>query len=182
MKLIRKTFTLLAITFFLGMSSQLVNAQNTPDTYFHGGAQHWIGGDLPGAINQVQEGLNRFPNDPKLNELLAKLEEEKQNQQQQQQQNQDQQEQQNQDQQQNEEQNQDQQNQEQEEQQQDQQQNDEQQQDQQDQQQAQPQDAREISKEEAQKILQALAQKEKELLKEFKKQKPQGSATHDKDW
>ena len=43
-------------------------------------------------------------------------------------------------------------------------------------------DMQKISKEDAEKILQALAQKEKELLKEFKKKKTDGSAKHEKDW
>lgn len=155
---------------------QHVMAQNAED-YFHDGAQNYISGSLESAIARVQEGLSQYPNDPKLNELLTKLEEEQEQQQNQQQ------EQQNQDQ---ENQNQDQQNQEQENQeeqeQQENEQNEENQEQNPDEQLAQPKDAREISKEEAQKILQALAQKEKELLKEFKKQKKQGSATHDKDW
>ena len=161
------------------MWAQFASAQ-TSDSYFHDGAQTFIGNDLQGAITKVQEGLNRFPNDPKLNELLQKLEEEqeKQQQQQQNQQNQDQQ-QQNQDQQQ-QDQEQEGENEDQQEQQQENQ--DDQESEQQQEQQPQPQELGEMSKEDAQKILQALAQKEKELLKEFKKQKPQGSATHDKDW
>ena len=173
----KKIFSLI---FFITVSLTL--SAQSPDEYFHNGAKAYINSDLDGAISQVEQGLSVYPNDPKLNALLAKLEEEKEKQQQQQQQQNQQ--------------NQDQQEQDQQEQSQDQQEQNEDQQDQdQDQQEGendeeadpqeqegQPQDAREISKEEAEKILKALAQKEKELLKEFKKQKTQGSATHDKDW
>lgn len=169
-------FTILFIA-----SGSVVMAQSA-DSYFHGGAQSFINADLQGAIAQVQQGLTQYPNDPKLNALLQTLEEEKekqeqqqQNQQNQDQQEQDQEEQQNQDQQQ---QNQEEQNEEQ----QDQQEGEQNEQNEPQEQEGQAQQPREISKEEAEKILKALAQKEKELLKEFKKQKPQGSATHDKDW
>jgi DNA anti-recombination protein RmuC len=178
MKLIPKLFFAAVLVAFSGALSSLVLAQ-TAESFFHGGAQTYIGGDLPLAINQVLEGLNRFPDDLKLNELLQKLQEEQEKQQQQNQQNQEQQEQeQNQEQQQQQEENQEQ---EQNEQQENEEQQNQEPQDQ-EQQPAQPQNLDEMSKEEAEKILQALAQKEKELLKEFKKQKPQGSATHDKDW
>ncbi len=162
-------------------SSSLAIAQSA-DSYFHGGAKSYINADLQGAINQVQQGLAQYPNDSKLNELLQKLEEEKEKQEQQQQQNQENQDQQEQDQ--------EQQQQEQEQQEGEQEQNEDQEQQEGEQnEQTEPQEKdgqeqqpREISKEEAEKILKALAQKEKELLKEFKKQKTQGSATHDKDW
>lgn len=179
MTLIHKILKATLLIFVGVLWAQQASAQ-TADSYFHGGAQSFIGSDLQGAISKVQEGLNRFPNDPKLNELLQKLEEEQEKQQQQQeQQNQDQQEQ-NQDQQQQQEQEQEGENEEQQEQQE--QNEDDQQNPENQEQQPQPQEMGEMSKEDAQKILQALAQKEKELLKEFKKQKPQGSATHDKDW
>ncbi|GAB5410236.1 MAG: hypothetical protein BalsKO_26010 [Balneolaceae bacterium] len=170
------------ITLFI-VSGSLGMAQSA-DSYFHGGAQSFINADLQGAIAQVQQGLAQYPNDSKLNALLQKLEEEKEKQEQQQQQNQQNQDQQEQDQEQ--QQNQDQQQQDQEEQeneeQQDQQEGEQNEQNEPQEQEGQAQQPREISKEEAEKILKALAQKEKELLKEFKKQKPQGSATHDKDW
>ena len=159
----------------------------TAEDYFHDGAQTYIGGNLAGAMNQVQDGLLKFPDDPKLNELLETLKEEEQKTQDKDQENQDQQ---NEDQEKKQEQNNQEQNQnkndEQEEEKEGEQENQSQENENEDQnkenQQPQPQNAREISKEEAQKILQALAQKEKELLKEFKKLKPQGSTTHDKDW
>lgn len=157
----------------------------TADDYFHGGAQSFINADLQTAINQVQNGLTKYPNNPKLNALMEKLQEEKEKQQQQQQQNQQ------------EQQNQDQQEQQEQEQNQNQEQEQEQQQEQEEQQQSDGQNQKEqnpeemnpeelqsqqISKEDAEKILQALAQKEKELLKEFKKKKTDGSAKHEKDW
>lgn len=162
----------------------ILAAAQTADEYFHGGAQSYINSDLQTAITQVQQGLAQYPNDPKLNALLRKLQEEQEKQQQQQQQDQQDQDQQQQDQQDQEQQNQDQQQQNEDEQnqQEDQQQGDQDQQKPPEQQDGQPQQTREISKEEAEQILKALAQKEKELLKEFKKQKTQGSATHDKDW
>ncbi len=155
----------------------------TAEDYFHDGAQTYIGGNLAGAMNLVQDGLFKFPDDPKLNELLETLKEEEQKKQNKDQENQDQQ---NEDQKKDQEQNNQEQNEnkndEQEEEKQGDQENESQENQDKENQQPQPQNAREISKEEAQKILQALAQKEKELLKEFKKLKPQGSATHDKDW
>lgn len=152
-----------------GISGSVL-AQNADD-YFHRGGQSYIHSNLEDAIAHVQEGLARFPNNPKLNELLQILKEEQEKQQQQQQQNQ-----QNQDQQQ---QNQDQQQEQDQQQQQQQQDSGEQNPDQQPQQ-AQQQEG--MSKNNAEKILQALAQKEKELLKEFKKQNKQGSTGHEKDW
>lgn len=111
--------------------------------------------------------------DAKHNYELALQRQQQQQQQQQSQQNQNQQQQQQQQQNQNQDQQQNQQ-----QQQQQQSQNQDQQQQQQQQQQM-----NQISKEEAEKILQALEQKEKELLKEFKKQKTESSNdTNEKDW
>ncbi|WP_018127421.1 hypothetical protein [Balneola vulgaris] len=157
----------------------VVQAQNA-DTYFHQSANSYINSQIQQALETVDEGLSRYPNDAKLNELKRKLEEEKEKQQQQQQQQQEQQQ---------EEQDQDQEQQEQQNEEQDQQepQEQEQQNEEKKQQEPQPQDAeelesKEISKEDAEKILKALAQKEKELLKDFKKKKSKDSAKHDKDW
>lgn len=155
----------------------------TADEYFHRGAQSFIHANLQEAVSQVQNGLAQYPNDPKLNALMQKLLEE-QEKKQQQQQNQEQQQQQQQ---------QDQQNQQEQKQNQTQEQENEQEQQQQseggNQQEENPQEmnpeelqSQQMSKEEAEKILQALAQKEKELLKEFKKKKTDGSAKHEKDW
>lgn len=69
----------------LGVSAQ------TADDYFHGGAQSYIHAEKEKAKQEVFTGLQKFPDDPKLNGmagLLKKQEEEKQKQQQQQQQQQ----------------------------------------------------------------------------------------------
>ncbi|SMO69390.1 hypothetical protein [Gracilimonas mengyeensis] len=164
-------------------------AQQQAEEYFHGGAQSFINNDLQNAISQVQEGLNQYPDNPKLNALMEQLqkEQERQQQQQNQNQNQNQQDQQQQDQEQqeqNQDQQQNQQDQEQQEKEQEQQQSEGQQQGEQQPEEvdAEALESQQISKEEAEKILKALAQKEKELLKEFKKKRTQGSAKHDKDW
>lgn len=117
--------------------------------------------------------------DAKHNYELARRQRQDQNQDQQQQQQNQQDQNQQQDQQQQQQQNQDQ-----DQQQQDQQQDQQQQQDQDRQQQnRQQQQINQISKAEAEKILQALEQREKELLKEFKKQKTESSnSTNEKDW
>lgn len=164
----------LTLFVFLLLISATAFAQS-PDEYFHSGAQSFINADLQSAINQVQNGLDQYPNDAKLNALMEKLQEEQEKQQQQQQQNQEQQSEQEQEQNQNEEQ-QEQENQQQE--------SEGENQEQQDPQEMNPEqlESQQISKEDAEKILQALAQKEKELLKEFKKKKSAGSAKHDKDW
>lgn len=152
------------------------------ETYFHNGAQNFINADLQSAIEQVEMGLSQYPNNPKLNALMQKLQEEQQKQQQQ---NQDQQQQQKQDQQQQKQEQQQEQDQKEEEQQeQEQQESEGENKEEQDPQEMNPEDlkSQQISKEDAEKILQALAQKEKELLKEFKKKKSDGSAKHEKDW
>lgn len=169
--MIRKTaFILMFMAFGYTGYAQSANE------YFHDTSKEYIYGELETATQVVDEGLQKYPDNQKLQALKTLLEQEKEKQQQQQQQqNQDQQNQQNQDQQ-----DQDQQEQE-------------QNQDQQDQQNADEQDPQEdgkqqelqaqMSKEEAEKILKALEQKEKELLKEFKKQKsPTAKTKNDKDW
>lgn len=184
----RIKYLFFALLWIAGFTTS-VTAQTAED-YFHGGAQDFIHADLQQAMSEVQAGLNQYPDDPKLNALMQMLKEEQEKQQQQQQ---------DQNQQQQQDQNQNQQNQEEQEQQ-DQQQQDESkegQNEEQDQEQSEGQeqgernpeeinpeelDAQQISKEDAEKILRALAQKEKELLKEFKKKKTDGSAKHDKDW
>jgi hypothetical protein len=189
MQIKRIKYLFIAFLWITGFATSAV-AQSAED-YFHGGAQNFIHADIQQAISEVQAGLNQYPDDPKLNALMQMLKEEQEKQQQQQQQNQNQQQQQDQ--------NQDQQNQDEQEQQDQQQQNEskEGQNEEQDQQQSEGQEqgqrnpedinpeelnAQQISKEDAEKILRALAQKEKELLKEFKKKKTDGSAKHDKDW
>lgn len=63
----------------------------TADEYFHGGAQSYLSNNIPGALEVVTNGLQRFPDDVKLQKLYELL---NQQQQQQQQQNQEKQEQQ----------------------------------------------------------------------------------------
>lgn len=58
----------------------------TADDFFHGGAQHFLTNNIPGALELVTNGLQRFPEDQKLQKLYELLNQ----QQQQQQQNQDQ--------------------------------------------------------------------------------------------
>lgn len=59
----------------------------TADDFFHGGAQRFLTNNIPGALEVVTNGLQRFPEDEKLQKLYELLNQ----QQQQQQQNQDQQ-------------------------------------------------------------------------------------------
>ncbi|MCP9291581.1 hypothetical protein [Gracilimonas sediminicola] len=173
---------LMAFIFSLLVTTAVFAQSQTAEDYFHGGAQSFIQSDLQAAIDQVQTGLNQFPNNPKLNALMQKLQEEQKKQQQQQ--NQDQQQQQNQQNQQQQEQEQQNEEEQQEQENQEQEQSEGEEQQEQDPQEINPEDlnSQQISKEDAEKILQALAQKEKELLKEFKKKKSDGSAKHDKDW
>jgi hypothetical protein len=165
------------------------------ENYFHQGAQQFIYNNLEAAISAVETGLERYPDDLKLQSLYEQLKEQQQQQQDQDSQNEqdngDQNEEnseQNSEQQENEENSeQNQQNSESEEQESE---NDDQSQSQDKQapedsdptERAQAEELKNLSKEEAQKILQALAQKEKELLKEFKKAKTKGGKTHEKDW
>ena len=165
------------------------------ESYFHQGAQQFIYNNLEAAISAVETGLERYPDDLKLQSLYEQLKEQQQQQQDQDSQNEqdngDQTEEnseQNSEQQENEENSeQNEQNSESEEQESE---NDDQSQSQDEQapddsdpsERAQAEELKDLSKEEAQKILQALAQKEKELLKEFKKAKTKGGKTHEKDW
>ena len=165
------------------------------ESYFHQGAQQFIYNNLEAAISAVETGLERYPDDLKLQSLYEQLKEQQQQQQDQDSQNEqdngDQTEEnseQNSEQQENEENSeQNEQNSESKEQESE---NDDQSQSQDEQapddsdssERAQAEELKDLSKEEAQKILQALAQKEKELLKEFKKAKTKGGKTHEKDW
>ncbi len=80
-------FLLTVLTVFL-VRPVALRAQ-TPDDYFHGGATNYVFGEKEKAKEQIVTGLQSFPRDPKLNQLLVLLkkeEEQKQQQQQQQQQ------------------------------------------------------------------------------------------------
>ena len=188
------TFVLVLVVCSMPQSLFGQTQANIPpaESYFHQGAQQFIYNNLEAAISAVETGLERYPDDLKLQSLYEQLKE-----QQQQQQNQDSQnEQDNGDQnEENSEQNSEQQmNEENSEQNSESEERESEHDDQrhsQDEQAPNDSDPRErteaeelkdLSKEEAQKILQALAQKEKELLKEFKKAKTKGGKTHEKDW
>ena len=161
------------------------------ESYFHQGAQQFIYNNLEAAISAVESGLERYPDDPKLQSLYEQLKEQQQQQDQNSQNEQDngyqneENSEQNSEQQKNEENSE--QNSESEEQESE---NDDQSQSQDEQapndsdprERTEAEELKDLSKEEAQKILQALAQKEKELLKEFKKAKTKGGKTHEKDW
>src|SRR5215475_1457795 len=83
--------TALSISLLIAPLGLSASAQ-TADDYFHGGAQSYIHSEKEKAMQQVVTGLQKFPDDPKLNGLVAllKKQEEEQKQQQQQQQQQDQ--------------------------------------------------------------------------------------------
>jgi cell division protein FtsN len=186
------TFVLVLVVCSMPQSLFGQTQANIPpaESYFHQGAQQFIYNNLEAAISAVETGLERYPDDLKLQSLYEQLKE-------QQQQNQDSQNEQddgdqneenseqNSEQQMNEENSE--QNSESEERESE---NDDQSQSQDEQapndsdprERTEAEELKDLSKEEAQKILQALAQKEKELLKEFKKAKTKGGKTHEKDW
>ena len=186
------TFVLVLVVCSMPQSLFGQTQANIPpaESYFHQGAQQFIYNNLEAAISAVETGLERYPDDLKLQSLYEQLKEQQQQNQdsQNEQDNGDQNEEnseQNSEQQMNEENSE--QNSESEEQESE---NDDQSQSQDEQAQndsdprerTEAEELKDLSKEEAQKILQALAQKEKELLKEFKKAKTKGGKTHEKDW
>lgn len=172
-----KSVAFLIVFIFL---SAAVFAQSA-DEYFHNSSNAYIDGQFDTAKRTVQQGLLRYPNNPKLQALLEQLEKEQeqrqqnQNQQQQNQEKQQEEQKQNQQQQNNEQnQNQSQQNKKQEQQ---------KQSDQNGDPQNQQQAAAQMSKAEAEKILKALEQKERQLLKQFKKKSTKsGQPKNEKDW
>lgn len=186
------TFVLVLVVCSMPQSLFGQTQANIPpaESYFHQGAQQFIYNNLEAAISAVETGLERYPDDLKLQSLYEQLKEQQQQNQdsQNEQDNGDQNEEnseQNSEQQMNEENSE--QNSESEEQESE---NDDQSQSQDEQapndsdprERTEAEELKDLSKEEAQKILQALAQKEKELLKEFKKAKTKGGKTHEKDW
>lgn len=66
--------TLLTILFLL--MTHMTYAQDA-GTYFHSAANTYCKGDMAKATQTLNEGLAKYPNDPKLNKLKKKLEEEK---------------------------------------------------------------------------------------------------------
>lgn len=186
------TFVLVLVVCSMPQSLFGQTQANIPpaESYFHQGAQQFIYNNLEAAISAVETGLERYPDDLKLQSLYEQLKEQQQQNQdsQNEQDNGDQNEEnseQNSEQQMNEENSE--QNSESEERESE---NDDQSQSQDEQapndsdprERTEAEELKDLSKEEAQKILQALAQKEKELLKEFKKAKTKGGKTHEKDW
>ncbi|MEL6823256.1 MAG: hypothetical protein AAFP70_15960 [Calditrichota bacterium] len=173
--------------------SSLLFAEDA-NTYYHMGAQGYIGGKLGEAIAAVERGLELEPGHPELQALYEKLKEQQEQQQQnhqdqqdqekqqeQQQQHQDQQEQQEQEQEQQQNENED----DQEKDEQEQQQNQQEQNKDEEQQPPKPElgeeEKKDISKEEAERILQALRSKEKEN-KKLRKPKARGKGKVAKDW
>ncbi|AWW28979.1 hypothetical protein DN752_01870 [Echinicola strongylocentroti] len=71
----------------------------TADTYFNQAAKNYVNADYPGVGQTLAEGLQKFPDDPKLNALKEKLKDEQEKQDQEQKEQQDQQDQQQQEQQ-----------------------------------------------------------------------------------
>ena len=90
MKIKHIVFFVLAALLFTGFSA---HAQTSAE-YFNKAARQYVNSDIPGAGQVLAEGLQRYPNDPKLNALNEKLKKD-QEEQKQDQQNQDQQDQQN---------------------------------------------------------------------------------------
>ena len=75
------------------LTGLLAHAQ-TADDFFHGGAMGYLSNNIPGALEVVTNGLQRFPDDEKLKklyDLLNQQQQSQQNQQNQQQQDQNQQ-------------------------------------------------------------------------------------------
>ncbi len=188
MKTAGRTCLAALLLFALGGSLQGQSAED----YFHQGANAWLDGKLGDALRITVLGLQQHRDDPKLNALLKKLQEEAEKQQQQNQQNQENQENQQQEQQQEQQQNQQQQEQQDQEQQEQEQQQQEQsssgeeqnpqngQQPEPEQQQALP-DPEKISKEEAERILNAL-QKDEQNLQKARKRKGKAPRRSSRDW
>jgi hypothetical protein len=75
------------VTFLLLFAWQKVCAQLAPaKDFFNGGAQFYISNNIPGALEVVTNGLQRFPDDTKLKKLYELLHQQNQQQQQQNQQ------------------------------------------------------------------------------------------------
>lgn len=96
--LCRGVFVVIAALLVLKPS---VTVAQTADDFFHGGALSYLSNNIPAALDVVTNGLQRFPNDEKLQKLYELLNQQQQQQQENQnQENQEQQDQQKQDQQQ----------------------------------------------------------------------------------
>ena len=60
----------------------LAAGAQTADDFFHGGAQRYLTNNVPGALEVVTNGLQRFPDDGKLKKLYELLNQKQQQQQQ----------------------------------------------------------------------------------------------------
>lgn len=147
----------------LFLASGLVG--QSADDFWHPAANLYINAQFQQAKMEVDQGLQQYPNDPKLKALAEKIKEQ-QKQQQQQQQNQEQQQSQGEQQQSDDQQDQ---------------QKDQKQEEQQQMSQAKEADEKKMSKEDAERILDALKNDEQENQK-FRKPVKSGRRTTDKDW
>ena len=82
-----KATSILLIAFFLSLG---IGQAQTVEDYFNRAARQYVNSDIPGTGQILAEGLDKYPNDPKLNALNDKLKQD-QEEQKQDQQNQDQQ-------------------------------------------------------------------------------------------
>lgn len=81
----------LLLRFSLSLLLPLTARAQTADDFFHGGAMFYLSNNIPGALQVVTNGLQRFPDDEKLKKLYELLNQKQQSQNQQQQQQQQQQ-------------------------------------------------------------------------------------------
>jgi hypothetical protein len=88
LKLINNNKIIITLAILLWMS-QSISAQ-TEAEYFNRAAKQYVNEDFPGTGQILAEGLQKFPNDPKLNALLEKLQKDEEDQKNQDQQQQDQ--------------------------------------------------------------------------------------------
>lgn len=82
MKIKQIAFFVFAPLLFTGFLS--AHAQTSAE-YFNKAARQYVNSDIPGAGQVLAEGLDRYPNDPKLNALNEKLKKDEENQKQDQQ-------------------------------------------------------------------------------------------------
>lgn len=82
MKIKQIAFFVFAALLFTGFLS--AHAQTSAE-YFNKAARQYVNSDIPGAGQVLAEGLDRYPNDPKLNALNEKLKKDEENQKQDQQ-------------------------------------------------------------------------------------------------
>jgi len=74
------------ISLSLLLLTRLGAGAQTADDFFHGGAQSYLTNNVPGALEVVTNGLQRFPADEKLKKLFELLNQQQQQQQKEQQQ------------------------------------------------------------------------------------------------